>query len=144
MKTFTLEEAQSILPVVESLLERVNSAHEAALRIERKMGELRIRIFHSGGMTVNVAAVARDVADKEKHNEAVMEVMDEFKSIGVQVKDIDQGLLDFPCMVDGEMVLLCWKRGESQIEYWHTLDAGYEGRQKLDARFRRVKSDKPN
>jgi hypothetical protein len=144
MKTFTLDEAQSLLPVVESLLDRAMEAHDEAVRLDEKMSGLKIRIFHSGGMSVNVAAAYRDAADLARHKEAVNELLEEMTSFGVQIKDIHQGLLDFPCMVDGEMVLLCWKRGEAQIDHWHTVDAGFDGRQKLDARFRRTKADRPN
>jgi len=59
----------------------------------------------------------------------------EIDAIGVQIKDLETGLLDFPCLIDGETVLLCWKMGESRIEFWHTLDAGFQGRQPVDERF---------
>jgi hypothetical protein len=137
MKTFTVEEAQSMLPVVEALLERATKAHDEAMRLDEKMAALKVRIFHSGGLSVNVVAAYRDATDLASHKEAVTEVLEEFASIGVQIKDFDKGLCDFPCVIDGEVVLLCWKRGETQIEYWHTVEAGFAGRQKLDARFRR-------
>jgi hypothetical protein len=145
MKTFTLDEAQSLLPVVESLLERATRARVEAQRLDEKMAALKVRIFHSGGLAVNVVAAFRDSAELVRHREAVTEVMEEFASIGVEVKDLDKGLLDFPCIVEGELVLLCWQRGESRIEYWHTKDAGFAGRQKLDSRFRRnSRIDRPN
>ena len=145
MKTFLLDEAQSLLPVVESLLERATKAREEAGRLEEKMAALKVRIFHAGGMAVDVAAAYRDSAELLKQKQAVTEVMEEFASIGLQVKDLEKGLLDFPCMVNGELVLLCWQRGEAQIDYWHTVEAGFAGRQKLDARFKRVsRVDRPN
>jgi hypothetical protein len=137
MKTFSLEDAQALLPVVEALLDRAVAARDQAARLEDKMAMLKVRIFHSGGLSVDVAAVYRDASELTRHREAATEVMEEFASIGVQIKDLDKGLLDFPCLLDGEVVLLCWQRGETQIEYWHTLDSGFAGRQKLDARFRK-------
>ena len=63
--------------------------------------------------------------------------MQEIDDIGVQLKDLESGLLDFPCRVEDEVVLLCWKSGEAAIEHWHTVESGYKGRQPIDDRFRR-------
>ncbi len=144
MKTFTLEEAQSLLPTVEALLDSATQAQAEALRLAEKMAALKVRIFHSGGLAVDVAAAYRDASELATQKEKAAEVLEELSSIGVQVKDLKTGLLDFPCSVDGEVVLLCWKKGESQIAYWHTVDAGFAGRQKVDARFQRAKVDRPN
>ncbi len=144
MKTFTLEEAQELLPVVESLLERAIAAKEEAERLEGEMQALRQRIFLSGGMTVDVAGVARNRTEAEAEVQRAKDALAEIDSIGVQVKDLDTGLLDFPCRVDGELVLLCWRRGETRIEYWHTLEAGFRGRQPVDERFGRGWRERPN
>ena len=144
MKTFTLEEANGLLPVVESLLSRAISAKEDAERLEGDIQSLRQRIFVSGGMTVDIAGVARNRTEAEAQVLRAKEALGEIDAIGVQVKDLDTGLLDFPCRVDGELVLLCWRRGENRIEYWHTLEAGFRGRQPLDERFGRGWRDRPN
>jgi hypothetical protein len=144
MKTFTLEEANALLPVVDSLLGRAISAKEAAEQLERDIQALRQRIFLSGGMTVDIAGVARNRTEAEAEVQRAKEALGEIDSIGVQVKDLDTGLLDFPCRVDGELVLLCWRRGESRIEYWHTLESGFRGRQPLDERFGRGWRERPN
>jgi hypothetical protein len=144
MKTFTLEEANALLPVVESLLGQAITAKEEAERLEADMQSLRQRIFLSGGITIDIASVARNRTEVETQVQKAKDVLAEMDSIGVQVKDLDSGLLDFPCRVDGELVLLCWRRGETRIEYWHTLEAGFRGRQPLDARFGRGWRDRPN
>lgn len=144
MKTFTLEEANSLLPVVESLLDRATSAKDEAERLEGEIQALRQRIFLSGGMTVDVSNVARNRTETEAQVQRAKDALAEMDSIGVQIKDLDTGLLDFPCRVDGELVLLCWRRGESRIEYWHTLEAGFRGRQPLDERFGRGWRERPN
>ena len=144
MKTFTLEEANALLPVVDSLLGRAISAKETAEQLERDIQALRQRIFLSGGMTVDIAGVARNRTEAEAEVQRAKEALGEIDSIGVQVKDLDTGLLDFPCRVDGELVLLCWRRGESRIEYWHTLESGFRGRQTLDERFGRGWRERPN
>lgn len=146
MKTFTLEEAQSLLPVVESLLKRALEAKRGAQEVEDQISELGRRIYLTGGMRVDVAAVSKQRAEMEEHLQRVRESVAEIDSIGVQVKDMDTGLLDFPCKVDDQVVLLCWRMGESTIEHWHTLDDGFQGRKPLDERFRRRSnsSNRPN
>jgi hypothetical protein len=144
MKTFTLDEAQSLLPVLESLLKRAIAGKQEAEQVEEKLSELSRRIYLSGGMKVDVATVVRQRAEMDGHLERVRETLSEIDSIGVQVKDLDSGLLDFPFKLDDSVVLLCWRMGESSIEHWHTLDSGFKGRQPVDDRFRRGKNPSPN
>ncbi len=146
MKTFTLEEAQSLLPVLESLLKRAIEGQRSAQSAESDLNELVQRIYFTGGMQVNTANVARQRAEMESHLKRVHESIAEIDAIGVQVKDLESGLLDFPCRLDDEVVLLCWRLGEPSIEHWHTMDAGFQGRQPVDERFRRraASGDQPN
>lgn len=146
MKTFTLEEAQSLLPVLESLLKRAIEGKQAAQQVEEALSEFGRRIYLSGGMRVDVAAISKQRAEMEEHLQRVRESVSEIDSIGVQVKDLDSGLLDFPCKVDEQVVLLCWRMGESAIEHWHTMEDGFQGRKPLDERFRRRSnpSNRPN
>ena len=146
MKTFTIDEAQSLLPVLESLLKRAIEGKGAAEQVEANLSELSRRIYLSGGMRVNLAEVAQQRTDMESHLQRVRESIAEIDSIGVQVKDLDAGLLDFPFRLDEEIVLLCWRMGETAIEHWHTVDAGFQGRQPVDERFRRryVSGGRPN
>jgi hypothetical protein len=59
--------------------------------------------------------------------------------MGVEVKDLDIGLLDFPCEVDGQIVLLCWKLGEKGITHWHGVSEGFAGRKPVDERISKAK-----
>ena len=145
MKTFTIEEAQSLLPVLESLLKRAIEGKQAAEKVESDLAEVARRIHFSGGMKVDAAEVLKQRNELEEHLKRVRETIAEIDEIGVQVKDLDTGLLDFPCRVDDEVVLLCWRMGETSIEHWHTMEAGFKGRQPVDERFRRRQSGtKPN
>jgi hypothetical protein len=149
MKTFTLDEAQSLLPVLESLLKRAVEGKRAADLIQERLQELNRKIFLTGGLLVDVARVRRQRSSMEQHVQQAKDSLDEIDAIGVQVKDLDTGLLDFPCEVNGETVLLCWKMGESRIDYWHTMDSGFRGRQPIDERFsgkatKKPKPDRPN
>lgn len=137
MKTFTLEEAQSLLPVLESLLKRAIEGKKSAEEVESGLTDLARRIYISGGMRVDSGGVVKQRAEMEAHLQRVRESIAEIDSIGVQVKDLEAGLLDFPCRMDDQVVLLCWRMGEPAIEHWHTVDSGFQGRQPVDERFRR-------
>lgn len=137
MKTFTLDEAQSLLPVLESLLKRAIDCRRSAQEVEADLNGIAQRIYLSGGMRVNAAAIAKQRSELDDHLQHVRDSIAEIDAIGVQVKDLETGLLDFPCRVDDEIVLLCWRMGESAIEHWHTMEAGFKGRQPVDERFRR-------
>lgn len=137
MKTFTLDEAQSLLPVLDSLLKRAMEGKQSAELAENRLQELNRRIYISGGMKVDIASVTRDRQEMDQHIQQVKETMAEIDAIGVQIKDLDAGLLDFPFRLDDEVVLLCWRMGEPAIEHWHTVESGFQGRQPIDDRFRR-------
>jgi hypothetical protein len=137
MKTFTLEEAQSLLPVLESLLKRAIEGKRLAEESESELSSLAQSIYLSGGMRVNTTMAAKQRAEMDGHLKRVKESIAEIDAIGVQVKDLDAGLLDFPCRLDDKVVLLCWRMGETSIEHWHTMDSGFQGRQPVDERFRR-------
>ncbi|WP_158943079.1 DUF2203 domain-containing protein [Granulicella sp. S190] len=134
-KTFTLGEAQTLLPVVEALLRRAQEAQSRAAQLEYEMQQLSHRIFLYGGLHVEVSVAARRRAEREKAVQEARDTLAEIDSIGVQVKDLEEGLLDFPYVMDGRTVLLCWKLGEAGITHWHTEEEGFAGRKPLDARF---------
>ena len=135
-----------MLPLVESLLKRALESKHAAEQIDEELSNLARRIHVTGGMFVDVAKVSFRRSELEQKIQRVRESLSEIDEIGVQIKDLDVGLLDFPCTVDGEVVLLCWKSGEPAIEHWHTVDSGFQGRQPVDDRFRRRTSSggRPN
>jgi hypothetical protein len=136
-RTFTLSEAETLLPVLESLL---RSAMQAKALIEEVDGEfdaLRSRIFLNGGTLVDVAKLAERRAEREKAVQRAKDAVAEIDAAGVQVKDLDIGLLDFPCVVDGETLLLCWKLGEKGITHYHSTTEGFAGRKPIDHRIPR-------
>lgn len=144
MKTFSLDEAQTLIPVLESLMKSALESKSAAEQIAEDLQALNQRIFLNGGTLVRIGETAKKRATHDKAVQQVKDTLAEIDAIGVQVKDLDTGLLDFPCMLGDDVVLLCWKRGESEIGHWHAMDAGFAGRQPLDERFRRARKQKPN
>src|SRR6202050_297560 len=138
-RTSTLEEAQSLLPVLESLLRAAISGKQLIEEVEAEMQALPHRIFLNGGTRVDIVPVARRKAERAKAEQRAKDAIAEIDSIGVQVKDLDIGLLDFPCEVDGRTILLCWKIGEKSITHWHGTDEGFAGRKPIDERIARAR-----
>src|SRR5579863_183956 len=138
-RTFTLDEAQSLLPVLESLLRTAIAGKKLMEEVEAEMQALQHRIFLNGGTFVDVVPVARRKAERSKAEQRAKDALAEIDSIGVQVKDIDIGLLDFPCEVEGRTILLCWKLGEKSITHWHGTDEGFAGRKPIDERITKAK-----
>ncbi len=130
MRHFTPEEANAALAEVGPLVERMvehRRAHVAALA---RQEELEVRIRGNGG-GIPPATLAAAAAEVESDAHELTGVIDELLEYGVEVKDIDDGLVDFPALRHGETVLLCWKLGEDEVRYWHTVEAGFAGRREL-------------
>ena len=138
-RTFTLDEAQSLLPVLESLLRTALSAKKAIEEFEGEQQALQQRIFLNGGTYVDVVPLARRKAERAKAEQRAKDALAEIDSIGVQVKDLNIGLLDFPCEVEGQILLLCWKLGEKSITHWHGMQEGFAGRKPIDERIARAR-----
>lgn len=138
-RTFTLDEAQDRLPVLESLLRTAIDGKKIIESVDAEFQALQQQIHLRGGMSVNVVYSAARKAQRDKSLQRVKDAMTEIDAIGVQVKDLDIGLLDFPCEVDGQIILLCWKLGEKSITQWHGVSEGFAGRKPIDARIARAK-----
>jgi len=138
-RTFTLQDAQILLPTLESLLRTAINGKKLIEDVDAEMQELAHRIFLNGGTLVNVVEVARRRAERERAVQRAKDAVAEIHATGVQVKDIDIGLLDFPCEVEGQKILLCWKLGEKAIAYWHGVEEGFAGRKPIDERIERAK-----
>lgn len=142
MKHFSLEEAQELLPVLESLLRRSMESKRRIDEIEVEFKETAQKIFLRGGMALDIVAMARLRAESDKAIQRVKDAIAEIEAIGAQVKDLDIGLVDFPCRVDGRTVLLCWKMGESRITHWHGTSEGFAGRKPINDRIARARKPK--
>jgi hypothetical protein len=134
-RTFTLDEAQTLLPVLESLQRQAINGKKLIEEVDGELQAVAHRVFLNGGTLLNVVHLARRKAEREKTINKVKDALSEIDATGVQVKDLDIGLLDFPCKVEGEIVLLCWKLGESSITHWHGTAEGFAGRKPIDARI---------
>jgi hypothetical protein len=137
MKHFTLEEAEKAMPEVARRVQRM-----VDLRVELLAARPPARPFgeqgHSNGAGPNGSGPARggSASDSEPSATLRQQLVSEVEALerlGVQVKDVDTGLIDFPCIhpASGETVLLCWHLGEEEIGFWHGQEDGYAGRKPL-------------
>jgi hypothetical protein len=130
-KHFTIEQANQMLPLVRAIVGDIRDlASDLQVRRER-MQHARPKGKGSLGSLYDEEArqserdLGRDAAKLEEY-------VDELRKLGVELKGWD-GLVDFPSMMDGREIYLCWKLGESEVAHWHELNAGFSGRQKLYA-----------
>jgi hypothetical protein len=143
-RTFTLEEAHALLPILESLLRTAIEGKKLIEAVDTELQEVAHRVFLNGGTLLKIVALARRKAERQKALQRVKDAVAEIHATGVQVKDLDIGLLDFPCVVSGEIVLLCWKLGENKITHWHSTTEGFAGRKLIDERISRAGDKKSN
>src|ERR1700745_669667 len=129
MRHFTPEQANAELervrPLVEQLVAR-RREHVAALERQEEL-EAQIR-GNGGGLPPAGLAAGAEVDELAR---GLASLVDEITALGVQVKDLDEGLVDFPALRRGETVLLCWQLGEDEIAWWHRVEDGYAGRRPL-------------
>lgn len=125
MKLFTVEEANALLPSVRPIVKSIQRAHRRLLAYKTVAKGASDGAEHGGGGTRHGEEYARLLIDLSLS-------AGELESLGVQLKDYANGLIDFPSMRDGRVVLLCWKADEGdRVEWWHDVEAGFAGRQPL-------------
>jgi hypothetical protein len=132
MRFFTEVEANEALTVVRPTVERLVAARRAFLHVAGRLESVQARVAGNGG-GLDPARVRQLQEQVAEAGSAVATVVAELEALGVQVKDLDQGLVDFPAQhpEHDEPVLLCWRLGEDDVAYWHGLEEGFAGRKPL-------------
>ena len=128
--TFTPDEANALLPTVGPLVERMVEAKRSLDDAQAAADDVSARISGNGGglPPAQLAAVHDEVARRATE---LGKALEEIQALGVIVKDLDTGLVDFPSIRDGQEVLLCWHLGEDEVAFWHGYDDGFAGRQPI-------------
>jgi hypothetical protein len=125
MKIFTIQEANALLPNVKLILAKIRRAHRKLSRYRDEANKAAEAANQGGGGVkdgVGYAAVLTELTLE----------LGELEALGVQLKDFERGLVDFPSLREGRVVLLCWQLGEGdELEWWHDVDAGFAGRTPL-------------
>jgi hypothetical protein len=119
---YTRDEARALLPQIRDWLKRLNEQRSVSEKLEKRLNHLLQGGADVGGETVN--QLLRCLA-------SLREVHHEFEQRQIQVKDMERGLIDFPAIIGGREVFLCWEQDETDIEFWHDLDGGFAGRERL-------------
>ena len=129
MRLFSVEEARALLPHARPVLERLREAF-VALRGTRAREAAQRRASMADGHPV-VLPTPDDEEDRERHEATLRECMELLDEWGIQLKEPERGLIDFPHEREGVVVLLCYELGETELGYWHPMDTGYSGRQPI-------------
>ncbi len=134
-KSFTVSEANALLPTVRPLLEQLQALQQSIITTNHELDEMGTKL--AGGNGYPIRAIKDKVKTLTKQQlrliESFQDSLKRLEDIGCLVKDVGLGLLDFYSSRNGEPVLLCWKLGEDHIRFWHTLESGYANRQPLEA-----------
>jgi hypothetical protein len=122
-KHYTRDEARALLPQIREWLDELTVA-----RGHLGTYEQRLAVLLSGGNDVGGEIVNQWVRTFAH----LKQTLKEFQRRGILIKELDRGLIDFPAILGGKEVFLCWERGEEDIEFWHDLESGYAGRERLE------------
>ena len=130
-KLFTRAEANALLPTLRPLLSQLRVLRQESLRLDEDLRALHWKARGNGHDALD-EALTQVQRQREQVNTTLGEQVDRIHAMGVVVKDLDAGLVDFPWLHGGRVAYLCWKLGEPSVDWWHDIDAGYAGRQRLD------------
>ena len=129
-RIFTPEEANATLPDLRPLVEDMVAAKRALDEAQERADEVNARISgNGGGLPPAQLAEVHDLVSRRAT--ALAQALEQVQALGVIVKDLDSGLVDFPSVRDGEDVLLCWQLGEDEVGFWHTYEDGFAGRRPI-------------
>lgn len=134
-KRFTLSEAESLLPEIETIIREAVNLKAQYMEHEQALQSIVQRVAMQGGVVVDRQTVLQTRSERDRHGERLKSAVEKVQEYGCVVKDLDIGLIDFPTLFRGREVYLCWRMGESGIRYWHGVDEGFAGRKPIDGDF---------
>jgi hypothetical protein len=132
---FTLTEAERMLPEVDRALRDALFHKAEYLAAEEALNATLQGIRMAGGSRVNPGPILATRARRDASAGALREVFEKIEQMGVLIKDLDIGLIDFLARYQGHEVCLCWKLGEEHIRFWHGMEEGFAGRKPIDDEF---------
>jgi hypothetical protein len=131
-KYFDRGEAEELLSTIAPWLEEARGEKQKIEVYKDGLAQAASRIMLLGGTFPPLADLLRKKTEHDEAAERLVEVVNRIQETGVLVKDLDIGLVDFPSLLEGEEIYLCWKLGEDHIAFWHGIDEGFTGRKPLD------------
>jgi hypothetical protein len=121
-KHYTIEQARALLPRIREWLAQIHQIRRRLKLLDERIAQMLTPGVDVGGESIN--SQLQLIVE-------LQQVVREFEKREIQLKEIERGLIDFPAIIGGKEVFLCWEQDESDIEFWHDLDTGYAGREKL-------------
>lgn len=129
---FDRDEAEALLPMISNVLAEARAHKEKMDVLDREFAQAAAKIMILGGWIPPYKELSEKRALRNQTNEKIREAITRIQDTGCVLKDLDEGLVDFPTVREGREVYLCWKLGEERIGYWHGMDEGFAGRKPLD------------
>lgn len=123
MKYFTVAEANALLPTLRVMMNEVMTSRQHILQVKPEIWPVLEKSVNNGG--------SKKAGEVLQHFEKIQKNVKSIQALGLEVKDINTGLVDFPALIAGREVYLCWRYDEPRVAHWHDLDAGFAGRQPL-------------
>lgn len=134
-KYFTLTECERLLPEVERALRDALFHKNDYEKADQELNSALQKIRVAGGALLDRGAFLTVRSRRDSSGTALKNALERIEQTGALVKDLDIGLIDFLCLYQGREVCLCWKLGESRIEFWHGIEEGFRGRKPIDEEF---------
>jgi hypothetical protein len=131
-RLFTLEQANAVLPLVRAITTDLAKLSREVIDRRERLSLLSAR-RPASSRDLYSEELAQIQEELDKDGQQLQEFVQELRDLGVEPKNGPEGLIDFPSLMDGRVVYLCWKLGEPEVLHWHELDAGFRGRQSLVA-----------
>ena len=129
-RRFSREEADALLPQIAPLLAQIRDLNRKKDETRSSINELQGTLKTNGhSLDIDMARLSQAL---QSIGAAINGLIERVAGFGVEVKDLEMGLVDFPGERDGREVYLCWKLGEERVSFWHELNTGYASRQPLD------------
>lgn len=126
-RLYTVAEANALLPQVRGIVRSMLSARSRVLQLQPEIWPaVQAAVFNGGSKSVSVAS--REIV-------AIQDAIYALQALNILVKDVNTGLIDFPADRHGQMVFLCWQYDEPSVQFWHDINSGFAGRQRIDETF---------
>ena len=130
-KYFSRHEAEQLLPLIKEFLKVAQEHKQTVDAAQVELTKAASRIMVLGGSCPPYSDLVKKKTERDQASAEIDEAISKIQETGCLVKDIDEGLVDFPSMIEGQEAYLCWKLGERRIEYWHGLEEGFAGRKRI-------------
>ena len=124
---YSVSEANALLPYIRTLVASMLEAREAILSLQPELWSvIQVAVFNGG---------SKSASHVTRYILAIQDAIRKLQSLNIVVKDVNTGLLDFPAERDGQLIYLCWLYDEPSVQFWHDVDSGFAGRQRIDETF---------